>query len=298
MLLRLGEDARINLHKENKRGGGDLFVRFIEQIKAFESLCGGLSMQAQILYYKLFKHNNYYGLGLPFYVTNEDLMHDSLIKNKQTFINARNILIQRGFITYKPGKKGSPSVYQLVDLEPILKGYDLYPKLDQKCTESVPKADQKRTESVPKVGHNIAIAKDKPETEAKAITTREDVFASSGESEKVKALLKDFDEMRKKKRNPMTDKAKELLLKKLDELSGGDEFMKIHLLEQSIEHGWQSIYPLKNDLSTGQKKSRFQENMEAADRAIAFFESQEANRNEQRDGDCETVETVYGGIPF
>lgn len=245
-------------------------MRFIEQIKAFESLCGGLSMQAQILYYKLFKHNNYYGLGLPFYVTNEDLMHDSLIKNKQTFINARNTLIQRGFITYKPGKKGSPSVYQLVDLEPILKGYDLYPKLDQKRTESVPKADQKRTESVPKVGHNIAIAKDETKADAETKTKRVDVFA--GESKRVQDALRAFVEMRTKMRKPMTDRAKELLLKDLNHLSGGDDFMKIHLLEQSIECGWLKVYPLKQNFSTRNPQNNPQDDIA---KAIAFFESQE-----------------------
>ena len=245
-------------------------MRFIEQIKAFESLCGGLSMQAQILYYKLFKHNNYYGLGLPFYVTNEDLMHDSLIKNKQTFINARNILIQRGFITYKPGKKGSPSVYQLIDLEPVLYGYDMNPKADQKRTESVPKADQKRTESVPKVGHNIAIAKDKTKANAEAKHKRENVFA--GESERVQEALRAFVEMRAKMKSPMTDKAKELLLKNLNELSGGDDFMKVHLLEQSIERGWKTVYPLKQNFSTSNPQNNPQDDIA---KAIAFFESQE-----------------------
>lgn len=255
-------------------------MRFIEQIKAFESLCGGLSMQAQILYYKLFKHNNYYGLGLPFYVTNEDLMHDSLIKNKQTFINARNTLIQRGFITYKPGKKGSPSVYQLVDLEPILFGYNMNPKLDQKRTESVPKADQKRTESVPKVGHNIAIAKDETETKAKANTKGADVFA--GESERVQEALRAFVEMRQKMRKPMTDRAKEILLHKLEGLSGGDEFMKVQLLEQSIERGWLSVFPLdmnqKPKLSTGLSTGNPQVDM--CKRVIDFFESEEGGEAE------------------
>ena len=103
-----------------------------------------------------------------------------------------------------------------------------------------------------------------------------DVFASSGESERVKALLKDFDEMRKKKKNPMTDKAKQLLLKKLDELSGGDEFMKVHLLEQSIEHGWQSVYPLKQDKPEFQFKGS---RADIVDRAIAMAESLEERRD-------------------
>ena len=47
-----------------------------------------------------------------------------------------------------------------------------------------------------------------------------------------------------------------------------------------------------------QKKTRLQENMEAADRAIAFFESQEANRNDEGNGDSQASQTVYDGFPF
>ena len=98
-------------------------------------------------------------------------------------------------------------------------------------------------------------------------------------------------------RKPMTDKAKELLLKNLEELSGGDDFMKVHLLEQSIERGWQTVYPLNQNKPAAQKKSRYQESMEAADRAIAFFEREEEMQNEQREGDCETFDAVPFGVP-
>ena len=49
---------------------------------------------------------------------------------------------------------------------------------------------------------------------------------------------------------------------------------------------------------TAQKKTRYQENMEAADRAIAFFESQEAMKNEQGNGDSQSSSEVYDGFPF
>lgn len=102
-----------------------------------------------------------------------------------------------------------------------------------------------------------------------------DVFASCVESDRVKAALSDFDEMRKKMRAPMTNKAKEILLSKLDELSGGDEFMKVHLLEQSIENGWKSIYPLKQKLSTKQSTGNPHNPQNDIDRAIEFFENRE-----------------------
>lgn len=59
--------------------------------------------------------------------------------------------------------------------------------------------------------------------------------------------LKDFEEMRKKIKKPMTDKAKSLLVEKLQELAPDDEEMQIKILEQSIVNCWQGVYPLKDD---------------------------------------------------
>ena len=63
-------------------------------------------------------------------------------------------------------------------------------------------------------------------------------------------LDKSFSEyvaMRKQIRKPLTDKAVELAIKKLDELSGGDNDKAIKILEQSIMNSWQGLFPLKED---------------------------------------------------
>ena len=64
--------------------------------------------------------------------------------------------------------------------------------------------------------------------------------------------LKDFIEMRKKSKKPMTDRAINMLLKELDKLTE-DEETKIALLEQSILYNWQTVYPLKEDKQTYDK---------------------------------------------
>ncbi len=69
------------------------------------------------------------------------------------------------------------------------------------------------------------------------------------------ATLNDFEEMRKKKRNPMTDRARELLLKKLKTLTGGDTNKCIALLEESIEKGWASVYPPRQELTKAKMKN-------------------------------------------
>lgn len=56
-----------------------------------------------------------------------------------------------------------------------------------------------------------------------------------------------FLEMRKAMKAPATDRALELMLKKLDELSGGDTGTAVKILEQSIEKGWKTVYPLRGE---------------------------------------------------
>jgi hypothetical protein len=56
----------------------------------------------------------------------------------------------------------------------------------------------------------------------------------------------DFIEFRKKIRKPMTDRAVELLRKKLNELASDDE-TKIAIINQSILKGWQGVFPLSQE---------------------------------------------------
>lgn len=61
-----------------------------------------------------------------------------------------------------------------------------------------------------------------------------------------KNLWADFKEMRKKLRRPMTLKAEELIVRKLDKLrAAGDDPREV--LEQSIERSWQGVFPVRVD---------------------------------------------------
>lgn len=81
------------------------------------------------------------------------------------------------------------------------------------------------------------------------------VIQSESESEsesnpkvRVSALdvaLNDFAEMRKKIRKPLTDRALALTLSELEKLAPGDDDKKIAILNQSIQRGWQGVFPLK-----------------------------------------------------
>ena len=61
------------------------------------------------------------------------------------------------------------------------------------------------------------------------------------------AAMDDFSEFRKRIRKPLTDRARELTLAELEKLAPGDEKKKIAILNQSIQRGWQGVFPLKTE---------------------------------------------------
>lgn len=74
--------------------------------------------------------------------------------------------------------------------------------------------------------------------------TKRDIFAdfANGNGDLLTAL-REYGAMRTKIRKPMTDRAKQLLCSKLEkEIPPGDW---VTVLDESILHGWQDVYPLK-----------------------------------------------------
>lgn len=69
------------------------------------------------------------------------------------------------------------------------------------------------------------------------------------ESPKLCQALKDFRDMRKAIRKPLTLRAKELIVKRLEELAPNNEVRKVAILNQSTMNGWQNVYDLKTDES-------------------------------------------------
>ena len=63
--------------------------------------------------------------------------------------------------------------------------------------------------------------------------------------------LRGFEEMRRKMHKPLIDRAKKLITKKLEKLAPGDEEMQIAILDQSVERGWQGVFPLKTEWKQG-----------------------------------------------
>ena len=88
--------------------------------------------------------------------------------------------------------------------------------------------------------------------------TFEEVIAENNCSEELESSIRDFIDMRKTIKKPMTSKALELLIKNLDKLTNLEE-EKIAILNQSIEHGWQTVYPLKTNNMRNSSKGGIKE---------------------------------------
>ena len=72
---------------------------------------------------------------------------------------------------------------------------------------------------------------------------KKDPFAVA--SPKLCEALRGFEASRKALHKPLTLRAKELIVKKLEKLAPENEEMQIAILDQSVERGWQGVFPLK-----------------------------------------------------
>ena len=94
-----------------------------------------------------------------------------------------------------------------------------------------------------------------------SVTVRSEKKRKYFEDEKLQRTFDDYVEMRKKLKKPMTERAKELAIKKLagfariPDTDVIDTDMAISILEQSIMNSWQGLFPLKSAVNEKQNKS-------------------------------------------
>lgn len=85
--------------------------------------------------------------------------------------------------------------------------------------------------------------------------------------------LDEFKDMRKMIKKPLTSEALKRIVAKLDKLWKND-MEKVAILNQSVDHCWQDVYPLKEPLSTEPQTNR---------EWIEFFDKCWENKTERRD---------------
>ena len=100
-----------------------------------------------------------------------------------------------------------------------------------------------RAKNVDIFSENVNISEQSKEEKSKVKKSKEEYKCASA----LDVALNDFAEMRKKMRKPLTDRALALTLSELEKLAPGDDEKKIAILNQSIQRGWQGVFPLKDE---------------------------------------------------
>lgn len=143
------------------------------------------------------------------------------------------MLIKRKIVT-KIGKKISfQKDYDKWKKLPKLVSIKKLPIQDKKLPKLVNENTKIGKKSIPK----LVDTKEIKETSTKEIITKE-------KGTDFTKTWKDFREMRKKNRKPMTKRAEELIIKELNKLSKNKD-VQIAILNQSIMNSWQGVFPLK-----------------------------------------------------
>ena len=161
-------------------------MNYLKEIIAFEEWLERdyLATSSQLLWYKLMYRCNRLGWPEWVQVDNLRLMGDLHIDSKNTFLRARDVLVQAGRIEVRKGKKGFPNQYRLIPFFPEeKKGSKIEPQMEP---ETVPKMEpQVKPQMEPETGHinklklkksNSNELPEKPELSLDVITTICDAY--------------------------------------------------------------------------------------------------------------------------
>ncbi len=152
------------------------------------------------------------------------------LNSAHTLIENRNLLKRLGFIDFKQGKKGQPTLYRLNDM----------------CEE---KGALNALNTAPQTAHiyrqeTMTKTKTKRNTKEKALASLLESYTDNAE---LLEALRGFVEMRREKGRSLTKRALRLNLSKLDKLSSTDE-EKIAIVNETVMRGWLGFFPLKQEV--------------------------------------------------
>ena len=88
---------------------------------------------------------------------------------------------------------------------------------------------------------------------ARPVENFDSIIEEATESEELRSALIEFVKFRKLIKKPMTNKALELIISKLDRLGSSDR-EKVEIINQSIERGWAGVFALKSDEPIQQRR--------------------------------------------
>ena len=95
---------------------------------------------------------------------------------------------------------------------------------------------------------------------ARPVENFDSIIENATESEELRSALIEFVKFRKLIKKPMTNKALELIISKLNKLGTTDR-ERVEILNQSIERGWAGVFAIKDE--TEQKQGRYSQQPQA-----------------------------------
>jgi len=164
--------------------------------------------------------------------------------------NGLKELVENKYISRKKNSDGSLTYYIFEDKhQNDITDYLEKPKQENPSLEK-PETENPKQEN-PKLD-NPSLYKRKNTNNKRIIVIKEYIYTS----EQFLDTYEEFKKMRKAIKAPMTERAEKLLLKKLEEMTKGDEEKAIKILEQSILYNWKGIFKLKGENDDNSKFKR------------------------------------------
>lgn len=212
----------------------------------YDSSMGLVPPVAQALYFRLFLINNRAGWTEWFGATNQRLMLEVGLNSAHTLIENRNLLKRLGFIEFKQGKKGQPTLYRLNDMCEEKGAFNALNTAPQTALKT---ASNSALNTAPQTAHiyrqeTMTKTKTKRNTKEKALAS---LLESYTQDSDLLDALRGFVEMRKEKKAPLTEHALSLLLRKLDGL-GHSDAEKVEIVNQSVMNSWKGFFALKQEV--------------------------------------------------
>lgn len=170
---------------------------------------------------------------------------DGTIKSTLKELEVTGYLVRDQRVDTKTGKFGKAE-YTLYEKSQKNKGvepWDKNPPAVKPTAESYPTnkyTKKQKTKEESKKEKNIGVS-------------YEEIIDPLVNDPKVKQAVYEFIKMRKMNRKPLTNNALYMILSKLESLSGGQDPVKVKILERSILNSWTDLFPLVDE---NRKKSQ------------------------------------------
>ncbi|GAA0215147.1 hypothetical protein [Selenomonas dianae] len=225
--------------------------QYMTLLKSYsDSSVGLVPPVAQALYFRLFLINNRAGWTEWFGATNQRLMLEVGLNSAHTLIENRNLLKRLGFIDFKQGKKGQPTLYRLNDMceeEGALNALNTAPQTALETASNSALNTAPQTAHIYRQETMTKTKKEKCKKENTLDSLLESCLESYTDNAELLEALRGFVEMRREKGRSLTKRALRLNLSKLDKLSSTDE-EKIAIVNETVMRGWLGFFPLKQEV--------------------------------------------------